>query len=279
MGGIVKQQIASMNLHYRYFPWEYFLDAAVRHGLSRIELWAAAPHFLVEDSGRAEVRRVTADLKSRGLALVCFTPEQCVYPVNIAAKEKRLRERSVRYFEKSIALAADFGCPLLLVTSGLGYFSEEPTEAWKRSRDALEHLARRAGRAGVTLALEPLRTDESNLVNNLPTLVRMLREVSSPALKGMIDTIPMALAGETIEDYRAALGADLVHIHFVDGKPRGHLAWGDGVLPLAHYLQTLRDMSYAGSLTLEITDSSYLLDPAAADARSLQTLAPYLARE
>ncbi len=276
MGKISRSQVASMNLHYKYFPWEYFLDAAVRNGLNRIELWAAAPHLLVDDAGRADVRRITADLRSRGLSLICFTPEQCVYPVNIAAGEKRLRDRSIRYFEKSIDLAADLGCPLVLVTSGLGYFSQPPGEAWQRSRDALAHLARRAQRSGIVLALEPLRTDESNLVNSLPTLQRMLLEVSAPALKGMIDTIPMALAGETIADYHAALGSELVHIHFIDGRPRGHLAWGDGVLPLGQYVSTLEEMNYRGSLTLEITDSSYILDPAAADARSLKTLGPYL---
>jgi protein FrlC len=88
----------------------------------------------------------------------------------------------------------------------------------------------------------------------------------------------MALAGETIADYHHALGSDLVHIHFVDGKPRGHLAWGDGVLPLAQYMRTLEGMDYRGSLTLEITDSSYIMDPAKADARSLQALLPYLAQ-
>ena len=164
------------------------------------------------------------------------------------------------------------------MTSGLGYFSEGPEEAWQLSRGSLSRLAMKAERAGILLALEPLRTDESNLVNSLASLQKMLREVSSPVLKGMIDTIPMVLAGETITDYHHALGSDLVHIHFVDGKPRGHLAWGDGVLPLAQYMRMLEEIDYHGTLTLEITDSSYILDPAKADARSVQALLPYLAQ-
>jgi len=278
MGRIQKAQVASMNLHYRYFPWEYFLDSVAANGLTRIELWAGAPHFYIGDVRPGDVRRLSADLSRRGLTVVCFTPEQCIYPINIASREKVLRERSVRYLEKCIDVAADLGCPLLLVTSGLGYFSEGPEEAWKLSRQSLSRLARKAARAGILLALEPLRTDESNLVNNLASLQKMLREVSSPVLKGMIDTIPMAIAGETIADYHRALGSDLVHIHFVDGKPRGHLAWGDGVLPLDQYMRTLEDTDYRGALTLEITDSSYIMDPAMADARSIQTLQPYLAQ-
>ena len=111
MGGITKGQVASMNLHYRYFPFEYFLDSAAANGLTRIELWAGAPHFYIGDIRPADVRRISADLERRDLTAVCLTPEQCMYPINIASREKVLRERSVRYFEKCINVASDLGCP------------------------------------------------------------------------------------------------------------------------------------------------------------------------
>ncbi len=279
MGRQKRSQIASMNLHYRFFPFNYFLDSAVQNRLTRIELWAGAPHFYVDDVRPRDIQRIYGDIERRGLAIVCFTPEQCAYPINIAAKEVSLRTRSLRYFEKSIDIACDLGCRLVLVTSGLGYFSEAPEEAWARSRESLSRLTRKAERANVLLVLEPLRTDESNLVNSLVSLQKMRAEVASSALKGMIDTIPMALSGETIDDYARLLGKDLVHMHFVDGKPRGHLAWGDGVLPLSQYVQTLDSIDYTGSLTLEITDPSYLLDPRSADERSLQLLDRYFVAE
>jgi protein FrlC len=96
----------------------------------------------------------------------------------------------------------------------------------------------------------------------------MLNDISSAALKGMVDTIPMALAGESISDYSEVLGNDLRHIHFVDGKPRGHLAWGDGILPLQKYITDLETITYGNYLSLEITDSMYYLDPGSADSRS-----------
>lgn len=100
----------------------------------------------------------------------------------------------------------------------------------------------------------------------------MLTEIESPKLKGMIDTIPMALAGENIEDYFRGLGKDIVHIHFVDGKPKGHLAWGDGVLPLEKYIEMLNANNYEGYLILEITDSKYSLDPDRAVYQSMEKL-------
>lgn len=55
----------------------------------------------------------------------------------------------------------------------------------------------------------------------------MMNEVESPNLKAMLDTVPMMLAGDSIDDYGNAFGDDLKHIHFLDedGKTSAHLAW------------------------------------------------------
>jgi protein FrlC len=100
----------------------------------------------------------------------------------------------------------------------------------------------------------------------------MLDEVNSPNLKGMIDTIPMALANEDFENYFSLLGEDLVHIHFIDGKPEGHLVWGDGVLPLETYIHQLNEIGYKGFLTLEYTSYQYVRNPDEAMERSFKVL-------
>ena len=40
-----RNQIAVMNIQYKYFPLSRFLDDAVENGVENIELWGAAPHF------------------------------------------------------------------------------------------------------------------------------------------------------------------------------------------------------------------------------------------
>lgn len=272
MKNITIDKVAGMNIHYLHYPLDYFLDSMNRMQIKNVELWGASPHYYVEDFTISEAKSIRKKIESRNLKLICFTPEQCIYPINIAAKEPYIRERSTRYFIKCIEAAAELNSPMMLITSGWGYLSESKEEAWKRSRDSLERILQKAGPLGILLALEPLRTDESNLVNNLPALKRMLTEIHSPALKGMIDTIPMALADESIEDYFNALGKYLVHIHFIDGKPRGHLAWGDGILPLEKYVESLNSNKYEGYLTLEITDSGYLLNPEKAVGKSIEKL-------
>ncbi len=273
MKNIRRNQIAVMNIQYKYFPLTRFLDDAVRNHVENVELWGAAPHFHLEDMIYREVAAVRREIETRRLKLVCFTPEQCVYPINLASPYEETRRRSVRFFEDSIRVAGELGCHKVLVTSGTGYFDESNRdEAWKWSRDNLYGLGELASHHGVTLALEVLRRDESNLVYNLPTLQRMLGELNHPSVGGMIDTIPMALAGERPAQYLDALGDRLVHVHFIDGAPRGHLAWGDGVLDMQGYLSEFDQYGYQGCLSLEITDGRYFMNPSVSVDQSIGRL-------
>ncbi|MDO5425295.1 MAG: sugar phosphate isomerase/epimerase family protein [Eubacteriales bacterium] len=270
---IQKSQIAVMNIQYRYFPLEKFLDDAVANQVQNVELWGASPFFHIEDMTYREVQQVRRAIESRGLRLVCLTPEQCVYPVNLAAPTGTARRRSLKFFEDNLRAAAELGTQKMLVTTGFGYFDgSDREEAWKWAREGLFDLAELAQAHGVTLALEVLRRDESNLVYNLPTLLQMLQELDHGSIGGMIDTIPMALAGERPTDYLKALGERLVHVHFIDGAPRGHLAWGDGVLDMKGYLEEFSAYGYQNALSLEITDGRYYLDPTASVKQSIDAL-------
>ena len=262
-----------MNIQYRYFPLETFLDDTVSCGLHNVELWGASPFFHIDDLTYMDIVRVRHEIERRELKLVCLTPEQCVYPVNLAAPTAEARRRSLQFFENHLRAAAELGTDKMLVTSGWGYFDgSNREEAWKWAAEGIFDLAELAKINGMKLALEVLRLDESNLVYNLETLEQMLRELSHESIGGMIDTIPMALAGESPADYLRVLGDRLIHVHFIDGAPRGHLAWGDGILDMERYLQELSDGGYSGFLSLEITDGRYYMDPGASLRQSCEAL-------
>lgn len=279
MKNIDMSHVAAMNLQYRYYPLERFLDDTVESGLANVELWGAAPVFHLEDMTYLQVKAVRHEIERRGLHLVCLTPEQCVYPINLAAPSREERFRSIKFFENHLRAAAELGAEKMLVTSGWGYFDgSNHDEAWKYAREGIFDLAELAKQHGMMLALEVLRHDESNLVYNLPTLKQMLLELNHESVGGMIDTIPMALAGETPADYLRELGEKLIHIHFIDGAPRGHLAWGDGVLDPAGYLKELDEGGYRGYLSLEITDDRYYMEPWKSLMQSVEVLSGVLNR-
>ena len=258
MNKVSRSQVAGMNEHFRRYSLDFFLDSMVKIGIENIELWAASPHMNMEDVTYSEVGRIRKEIERRQLKLICVTPEQCIYPVNIAAKEPNVRERSINYFLKSLEVTAELGANMLQIVPGKGYYNEPVEEAWARSRGSLETIAKKAETLGITIVLEALEFKESNLINNLSDLKKMLQEVGSAHLQAVIDTCPMAAAGETFDDCFRELGQDVRHIHFVDSS---HLAPGDGALPLSQYLEEISRHKYNGYLTLEVVSSRYINDP------------------
>lgn len=254
-------RISGMNFHYQRFPFEYFLDSLVNLGVEYVELWAGEPHLYVEDAPVSQVSRMRHEIAVRGLKTVCFTPEQCIYPVNIAAKNDRYRSRSVQYFIKCVELAAEFGAKTLLVTTGRGYYDEDKAEPWKRAVESIRAIAEAACKYDITVAIETMTRYATNIANNMADLVKLIKDIDMTNVKPMLDTVPMHMAGETVEQYVEAFGENLAHIHFLDGDgvSGSHLALGDGVYPLEEYIGSLK--KYHGYLTPEICIARYYLEP------------------
>lgn len=269
MNPLPRSRLALGNFHYVRCSFEFFLDSAVSLGMANIELWAGAPHFLLDTLNAGVVAETKAAVEDRGLRIVCLTPEQCSYPVNIASPHGELRRRSLDTFKKAIDAAAMLGCPRVLVTAGCGDFDASRDEAWARSAASMLELSAFADGYPVALSYETLSIYSSNIVNDAVGLARMLDELDRPNIRPMLDTGQMALIGESIESYPSLFGSRLDHVHLVDATPKGHLALGDGTLPIAEYLETLEGAGYGGFYSFEITDFPYRLDPRGADAKGL----------
>lgn len=273
------QQLTGSNFAYQQLPFERFLDDAAALGRERLELWGIAPQFHIPQVSDAEARAVRRSAQARGLSVHCLTPEQVMYPVNVASPVTWLRAASIAMFRRAAELAAELGAELLLLTPGRG-FEDEPLEAaWRRSVDAVGEIAAYAETLGVACVLEPLQRVESNLVNDSRTLARMLDEIGSSNVGAVLDTVGMAVAGESVDDYFDSLGDRVRHVHLVDGSPAGHLAWGDGQLPLAEYLTALERRGYGGRMTFELFgDGTYAFDPRPVVERCLSAVTSALPR-
>lgn len=274
-------KIAGMNITYRHFPFEHFLDHVTELGIEHIELWAGEPHLYVYRNVLGNLRHIRQQLKSRDMKVVCYTPEQCVYPFNIAASDSQLRQKSIVYFIDNLYAALELETNMMLVTSGIGDFAVSQLESWKYASDSIYQISRVAEKEGVTLALEPLTRFESNLIIDAKGIKRMLEEIRSPSLKGMIDTVAMQLASETPEDYYSLL-PEMVHFHLIDGDGTSdaHLALDDGVLNWREYLTSLQSHHYEGACTLEIMGFNYYQNPqetlreSARKIRGMEVLSP-----
>ncbi|MFC5946529.1 TIM barrel protein, partial [Micromonospora harpali] len=171
------RQITGSNFAYQHLPFERFLDDAADLGREQVELWGIAPQLHVPQLSDAEARAIRRRAESRGLTVRCLTPEQVMYPVNVASPVTWLRAASIGMFRRAAELCAELGAELLLLTPGRGFENEPVEAAWRRSADAIGETPAYAGTLGVTCVVEPLQRVESNLVNDSRALARMLDEI------------------------------------------------------------------------------------------------------
>jgi len=265
--------IAAMNITFKHFPFLHFLECMKRLDIENFELWAGEPHLFVYRNALGNINTMRKEIRSRNLKIACYTPEQCVYPYNIAASDPHWRKTSIDYFIDNLYAALALETDKMLITSGIGDFSIPQEESWKFASDSIYQLSKVAEKEGVTLALEPLTRFESNLVTDFRGLKKMIKQIHSPSLKGMIDSVAMQLAGETPEDYFSML-PELSHFHLIDGDGQSdaHLALDDGTQDWRRHLKSLQRQGYGGICTLEIMGSAYYQDPQAAIQNSLNKI-------
>ncbi|WGW12375.1 TIM barrel protein [Saxibacter everestensis] len=255
-------QIAGSNFAYQHLPLETFLDDMADLGREQLELWGIAPQLHIPELAADDLLHIRNLMADRGLHAYCVTPEQVAYPVNVASPVEWMRRSSIGMFLRAAEVCAELEAPYLFLTPGRGFENERTDAAWQRSVDALSEIASRAQELGVGCILEPLQRVESNLVNDSKTLRRMIADIGAPNVGGALDTVAMATAGETVADYHENLGSLIRHVHLIDGRPTGHLAWDEGQLPLREYLAGLETIGYDGYLTFELFgDGQYAFDP------------------
>lgn len=255
-------QVAAANYHYKRYSLDYFLDSAAGLGFHNIELWASGPHLHLDYFTQQDLKDLHKKIKDRGLKVICFTPEQYVYPVSISHPDPYYRKKSIEFFCRHIEAASLLDCDKMLVTTGIAYLDEDETKEWDWCRESLREICKTAEKEGVYLPMEAFTNYTTQMFNRANHIAKMINEVGSPYLKGLADTDVMANTDkDTIHDFIRELGNDLIHVHFVDGNPGGHLVPGEGKLDMAGALKALNDINYKGYLGLELLDRRYVLEP------------------
>jgi sugar phosphate isomerase/epimerase len=155
--------------------------------------------------------------------------------------------------EAIFGLANDLGIAIVNVGSGGSSGDEESTVA------AIAHLADLAdlaGRHGVRLAVKP---HVGQAIYNAETAMRLVSEVSEPALGLNFDPSHLFRAGEEPQAVAHLWGKHVVTSHFRDclsretrvGPPETQIP-GRGSVDIPATLRALRDEGYAGPLNLEV---------------------------
>ncbi|MDO4868991.1 MAG: sugar phosphate isomerase/epimerase family protein [Bacillota bacterium] len=273
MTGIRSDQIVVMNQHYKKYSLTYFLDCMERLGTSNLELWMSMPHFPVDRVSYGDCKALRRQLAARGQKIVCATVPSCDFQGQYGMPQKAFREHAVGYFTNGIRAAEELGAEYVTVNSGWGYYDLPREEGIKNTVEILGQLTAEAEKRGLTMVMETLTSEESQLVCNIPQLQEVLAAVDSKVLKVMVDTAAMNDAGETMEDWFEAFGDDVKYMHFIDADQSWyHYRWGEGTLDLHKIIETMNRYGYEGYLSQELIIDEYLNDPFAVDQMNINRL-------
>lgn len=269
-------RLSVLNLHYNNYTLDYFLDCQQELGVKCVELLAAHQGLWLDDHGYQDPVPIKEKLDDHGLTCPVFTPENCSYGYQFAAKEPELKERCFRYFSNGIKFGHELGATILEANSGWGYWNEPEEEGFKRSVEMFQRLSEVAAENDMMIACESLRPQESLIGWRIDQIKHLFDEVNHPNFKVMIDLTAMSVAGETIQQWFDTFGAEnIIHSHFQDCNPYGHFVWGDGKRNLKQDILDMLNNGYTGKFTQELTDGKYFADPFYHDKRNMRNLRMY----
>ncbi len=175
--------------------------------------------------------------------------------LHVTTPDAALRERSWAHIRSLIDLCADlgdggvmvFGSPRQRSTTG-GISREEATRNYV---EGLRAVAPQAEGRGVTILVEALPAEQSDVVVTLAEAAAIVREIGSPAVQTMFDshnavdeTEPHV---ELVEKYFDVIRH--VHVNEMDGRYPGTGDYDFGAL-----LRKLEELDYRGWVSLEVFD-------------------------
>ncbi len=154
------------------------------------------------------------------------------------------------YADTAVRRAAGLGVAVMVFGSGRARRAPEgyPREQALQELSAVLQILGDAGaRYGVTIALEPLRRAEANLVHTVAEGAELVRPLAHPSVGVLADSYHMAEEGEPLANLLAA--RDLLrHVHISDAD-RG--APSEGGYDHAGFLAHLQQAGYAGRISVE----------------------------
>jgi sugar phosphate isomerase/epimerase len=255
---------------------EQLIARAREYGYSGIEIDGKRPHGSPIDLPASRCREIRQRADAEGLDIYAVAANN-----DFSSPIPEHRESQLANVRDLIRVTADLGAPTLrifaawpgvtlspdggrydLARHAWAVVHEEFTreQAWDWCRSACIESARWAGERGVTLALQ----NHPPIIDTGADMLRMIREVDSPALKACFDA-PLAKK-QGANDMRQAVrdvGSFQVLSHFggeydqdADGGVRGYVRQADGSLTpedfYTDFIRGLHEIGYEGYLGYEL---------------------------
>jgi sugar phosphate isomerase/epimerase len=261
------------------------IDRLAGLGFRGVELMADVPHAwpagLLQET-KLQIRRT---LQSRGLAIsninafmmnAVADPRQPYWHPSWIEPDLHYRRIRTEHTKRALTLAKELQAPNITTEPG-GPLA--PGQSFQQGLDEfvreLEPVVKHAEREGVMLLVEP---EPGLLIENTQQYLAFAERIRSPMLGLNFDIGHMYCVGEDPAQSIRALAPHIRHVHLEDiaaTRVHRHLIPGDGVIDFASVVTALREIDYAGWVTIELYP--YVDDPDHAARTAYERIAPLLA--
>ena len=107
-----------------------------------------------------------------------------------------------------------------------------------------------AKRNSITVAIEELRKEETNFINNCREAMDVIRAVDAPEVRLMVDYYHAMLGGDRLEEI-ASYGDMIRHVHIASVRNKRHFPMIDDVGDCRGFFAALKAAGYTGCVSLE----------------------------
>ncbi|MBK1438710.1 sugar phosphate isomerase/epimerase [Parapedobacter sp. ISTM3] len=211
-----------------------------------------AVEIAVEDPQLVDTQAVKEMLFRNNLeAVICgaFGPTR-----DLTNDDERLQQTGLAYIEECLNIADDLGARFVAgpMYAAVGKARMVPAEQraieWERAVTNLRTVCERAAAKGLQIALEPLNRFESDLINNVDDVLRLIDDIGHPAAKVCLDMFHMNIEEPDPEAAIRKAGDKLIHMQ-VSENYRG--TPGTGNANWDAYYRGLAAIDYRGTVSIE----------------------------
>ena len=237
-------------------------------GYDAVELGCAAPHAWPEYMTPQKLGAIRRCFEKRDVKCSSvLIPSGGGPGLNSASFDPQERAAAIRLNKQVLDIGYELGAPILLYVGGWYGYGMPRAEAWKLTVEALNEIADYAAERDITVCIEPT-ADEANLIECAEDALALIQDSGRGNVAARFDVEHVLYRMEDPRDYVLGLGGLLKHLHVTDA---GRVPPGDGVYDFAPMMQALKDIGYAGYVTVE-TGFGRKYRPADVAARSLAYL-------
>ena len=223
------------------------IEGAAKNGFSFLEVSMTKSREL----GRAGLVDLRKKAEDAGLtidsAVQFFAPTVRLY----GTLEE---QQALEYARFNFEVAEILGCPFCVIGSGKARAIPEgmaKEEAEEKFAAVLGKLGDISADFGISLAVEPLRYRETDLVNTLSDGIRVKRMADRKNVGCMVDFFHFHENGEELSEMDALLPGELRHVHLARPNPDRCAPRMEDVPVIAGWADKLRAIGYDGTVSIE----------------------------